>query len=259
MPLRPAFGLTLGFLRRELRNRFAGSFSGGLWLLIQPLIQLAVYAFVFTHIFKARVPGGGTEGYVAFLAIAFWPWTAFSESLLRSTTAIQDNAALIGKVSLPRELLVVAVVGSTFIVHLAGFIAVMLALSLIDPGVHIGGLPLAILLHVPLLVLALGFSLILAAIQVFVRDLAQVLGQILMLLMYATPIFYDRSFVPARLGAWLDLHPFTFYAESFRMVLLSQGHVDFQRIAMNLAAAVLVMLAGLWVFRRLDPHFEDFL
>ena len=95
----PRSSLILRFIARDLKNRFAGSFSGGLWALLQPLLQLAVYSFVFVHVFKARIPGADAPGYLPFLVVALWPWTAFAEAVLRSTTAIQDNAALIGKVA----------------------------------------------------------------------------------------------------------------------------------------------------------------
>ncbi|MGH8171936.1 MAG: ABC transporter permease, partial [Rhodanobacteraceae bacterium] len=174
-----AAALTLRFFQRELQNRFAGSFSGGLWALFQPLIQLAVYAFVFVQVFKARVPGADAPGYVPFLVVALWPWTAFSEALLRSATSIQDNAALIGKVALPREILVVASVASSFAVHLTGFIAILIVLIVAGKGISIAGLVPAILLYIPLFALALGLALLLSAVQVFVRDLVQALGQLL--------------------------------------------------------------------------------
>ena len=255
----PAAALTLRFFRRELSNRFAGSFSGGLWALFQPLLQLAVYSFVFVYIFKARVPGAGAPGYVAFLMTALWPWTAFAEAVLRSTTAIQENAALIGKVALPREILVLSSVCSSFAIHLVGFIAIVVILSFSDNGIHLAGLPASILLFVPLLALALGLSLICAAIQVFVRDLVQALGQILPLLMFSAPVFYDRAQLPERYRALLDLNPFTFYAESFRALLLDHGVFNFHHLLGALFVAALALLIGRWLFHRLDPHFEDFL
>ena len=254
-----AAALTSHFIRRELGNRFAGSFSGGLWALLQPLLQLAVYAFVFVHIFKARVPGADAPGYVPFLVAALWPWTAFAEAVLRSTTALQDNAALIGKVALPREVLVVAVVCSSFLIHVAGFIAVALVLGLVGQGIHPAWLPAAIALYLPLFGLALGFALACAAIQVFVRDLVQVLGQLLPLLMFGAPIFYDRTLLPESVRGLLDLNPFTFYAEAFRAILLGHGTFDPLRCAIAVVVAALVLFAGHRLFRRLDPHFEDFL
>lgn len=251
--------LTLRFARRDLSNRFAGSFSGGLWALFQPLLQLGITSFVFVYVFKARVPGVGAPDYVPFLATALWPWVAFAEAVLRSTTVIQENAALIGKVALPREILVLASVGTSFAIHIVGFIAIMLAMALFGKGIHWQLVPVALLLYAPLLMLALGFALICAAIQVFVRDLVQVLGQLLPLLMFGAPVYYDRTQLPERFRSLLDFNPFTFYAESFRALMLDYGTFSFGHLAAAIAVATTTLLIGRWLFRRLDPHFEDFL
>lgn len=250
--------LTLRFFRRELENRFAGSFTGGLWALFQPLIQLAVYSFVFVHVMKARIPGADAPGFVPFLVTALWPWIAFSEAIIRSTTVVQDNAALIGKVALPREVLVIATVATSFAVHLTGYIAILVVLTFAGTRIDLAGLVPAILLFVPLFALALGFALIAASTQVFVRDLAQALPQLFMLLQFAAPIFYDTS-QTGDFGRWLFLNPFTFYADAFHALLLHHGEVGLRRLAIALAVAAIVLFVGHRVFRRLDPHFEDFL
>jgi lipopolysaccharide transport system permease protein len=255
----PLASLTLRFIDRELRNRFAGSFTGGLWALIAPLIQLAVYAFVFVHILPARIPGADAPGYVPFLFAALWPWNALAEALVRSTTVIQENAALIGKIALPREVLVIASASASFIVNLAGFVAIVLVLAFTGNDVHLAGIVPALALYVLLFALSLGLALAFSAIQVFVRDLAQALGQILMILMFCAPVFYDRMLVSDRFRTWLDLNPFTFYADAFRVVLLHHGDVDAKRIAIAVVTAAVVLLIGHRIFRRLDPHFEDFL
>ncbi|GAA0714260.1 ABC transporter permease [Dokdonella soli] len=254
-----AAALTLRFFRRELSNRFAGSFSGGLWALFQPLLQLAITSFVFVNVFKARVPGADTLGYVPFLATALWPWTAFAEAVLRSTTAIQDNAALIGKVALPREILVLASVGTSFAIHIVGFVVIVLVLAFAGQGIHLAGLLPALLLYLPLAALALGIALISASVQIFVRDLVQALGQLLPLLMFGAPVYYDRAQLPERFRGWLDFNPFTFYAESFRALLLDHGSFNFRHLAIALVIAAAALPIGHRLFRRLDPHFEDFL
>ena len=254
-----AVALTLRFFQRDLRSRFAGSFSGGLWALFQPLLQLAITSFVFVYVFKARVPGSMTIGYVPFLAIALWPWTAFAEGVLRSTTVIQDNAALIGKVALPRVALVIATLGTSFAIHMLGFVAIVLVMKMVGQPVHLRALPLALLLYIPLAALALGFALLCAAVQVFVRDLVQALGQLLPLLMFGAPVYYDRTQLPLQFRGLLDWNPFTFYAESFRALLLDYGSFSFRSLGFALVVAALSLLFGYWTFRRLDPHFEDFL
>lgn len=247
------------FIARELRERYRGSFTGFGWALLQPLLQLAIYAFVFVHVFKAKVPGADAPGYVSFLVVAMWPWVAFSDALVRSTPAIQENAALIGKVALPRELLVLAPCAASFVLHTSGFVAILVALALSGTPIELAYLPLALLLYVPMFLLVFGLSLALAALQVFVRDLVQILGQLLMLLMFAAPVFYARESLPQQWRGWLDANPFTFYAESFRALLLGYGDVRPGMLTLACLIATLTFLCGWWLFRRLDPHFEDFL
>jgi len=255
----PAFALTSHFVRREIRNRWLGSFSGGLWALLQPLIQLAVYGFVWTYVFRMQIAGFESgAGLVAFLAIGMWPWNAFAESLNRATTAVQDNAALIGKIALPRELLVFASVVSSFLLHGVGFCAVVLVLWLCGTPIHAAGLPFAALAFAQLFALALGFSLLFAAIQVFVRDLSTALAQLMPLWMFAGPVLYPRDFLPDRFRGWLDWNPFTFYPEVLREALLGYGSAA-QPWLVSLAIAAAVLAFGYVVFRRLSPHFEDFL
>lgn len=255
-----AWRLFRHFLARDLRNRFLGSFSGGLWALIQPLVQLAIYAFVFVHIFKARVAGAGeTGGYVPFLVVAMWPWTAFSEAILRSTTAIVENASLIGKVPMQRAVPVLATVAASFLLHGAGFVAIVLVLPLFGYTLHLAWLPPALVLLLVLLLLAIGLSMLAAAIQVFVRDLVQVLTQLLMLAMFAAPIFYSRAMIPERYQPIIDLHPYTWYADAFREMLLHGSLPGLLSFCGALVVAVVILALGWWVFHRLDPHFEDYL
>lgn len=251
--------LALHFTRRELRNRFLGSFSGGLWALFQPLIQLFVYGFVFSYIFRQRVPGADTPGYLPFLAVAMWPWNAFSDAVQRSTLAITENAALIGKVALPRELLVLAPVAATFILQAVGYFAVLLVLALGGFGVKLSGLPFAFVGFTLLFVFALGLAYLLAAIQVFVRDLSPALTQVMMLWMFATPILYSAEMVPERWRGLFALNPFAVYVAHFRGTLLGQPLPAVGEYAVALLVALAAVALGLGMFRRLSQHFEDFL
>ncbi len=135
----------------------------------------------------------------------------------------------------------------------------MLVLTLIGMPIHVMQLPLALLVFAQLFVLALGFSFLFAAIQVFVRDLSQVLGQIIPLWMFVSPILYPRDFLPPTYRGWLDLNPFTFYPEYFRAILLGIGTISIGSQVLALLIAIAVCAVGYGVFRRLDPHFEDFL
>ena len=249
------------FIRRELRNRYLGSISGALWALLQPLIQLAIYGFVWTYVFKMRLPGDNDSpmAIVPFLALGVWPWNAFSEAVMRSATAIQDNAGLIGKVAFPRGVLVFAASSASFLLHSVGFIVVVVAIELLGGPLRLVFLPLGLLAFALLFVLALGFGYLFAAIQVFVRDLSQVLGQLLPLMMFTSPVLYAREFLPDRFRHWLDWNPFTFYPEYLRAELLGIGNVGAYAQLAALGLAMTTLAIGYAVFRRLDSRFEDFL
>ena len=251
---------TFYFIRRELRNRYIGSISGGVWGLVQPLLQLAVYSFVFVYIFKNRLPASEGPSFVPFLVVALWPWVAFSDSLLRATTVIQDNAALIGKVALQRELLVVSSVTASFLLHFIGFILICLVLAAVNGSINVLNLPLGCIVFIQLYLFALGLSFVLSALQVFVRDVVQVLGQLMSLWMFMSPIFYSREMLPEVYRGWFDLNPFSYYAETMRALLLrSDSFVLSPYWWLHALIAVFIGLLGYALFRRLNPYFEDFL
>lgn len=246
------------FVAQDLQARFTGSLFGAAWSLIAPLLQLAVFYVVFLHIFKARVPGLAPDAYLVFLALGFWPWFAFSEAVSRSTTAVQDHAALAAKIALPRALSVVAKVLASFAVHGLGFLAVLLVLLAIGPPLHWAGLPMAILLWLPLLCMALGAGLFVAAMQVFVRDLGQSIGPLLSLWFFLTPIVYALQMAPGGLSRFLLWNPLTAVVEGQRSLLLFGESAIVGWPGMLLGAVVLPLL-GMWVFRRTEPWFEDYL
>lgn len=258
MPTAPSITLALHFIRRDLRSRYLGSFSGGAWALLQPLIQLGIYAVVYVYVFRAPAPAGA-GGIVPFLALGLWPWNAFADALQRATNAVPENAALIGKVALPRELLVIASTSSSFLLHGVGFLAICTVLRVSGAPIALTALPLAFLTWLQLFVFTLGLALILAAVQVFVRDLVQVLAQVLQMWMFATPVLYPREFLPERYRGWMSANPLAYYVEHFRALLIGTAPSPLQSQLVALLVAALLLGLGFALFRRLSPHFEDFL
>ncbi len=244
---------------RELRTRYFSGLSGAFWVLAHPLALLAVYGYVFTVIFQARFPESNQVGFVPFLAVGLWPWLAFSEALQRAASAIRDNADLVGRVVFPQELLVYARVAAVFLTHAIGFLAVLLVLKLLGTPVHLAWLPLALLLFALLAVFAAGVGLILATLQVFFRDVQQVLPPLLMIWFFATPILYPPSLVPARLSGLLAANPLAWYVGKMRDLLLG-GDIGYQPLDVAwVVATVLTLVAGVALFRRCSGRFQDFL
>jgi ABC-type polysaccharide/polyol phosphate export permease len=259
-PARPRWGwLLASFARREVLNRYAGSITGLAWTLLHPLAQLAIFAFVFSQIFRVAVPAeyaGAT--YTTFVAVALWPWIMFTEGLQRAMGSVAANAGLIRKVAFPHRLLVYSAVVSTVAVHAVGFIAVIVALKALGEPIRLAAVPLAFALLVPYMLLATGIGAALAAFTVMLRDVEHVVPIVLSMLFYASPILYPRTLVPEMLQWWLRVNPVAWFSERLREVLLAGSGLvagDFVVAAGCLA----VFGAGLWVFNRISPHFEDFL
>ncbi len=251
--------LLYSFARREVLNRYAGSVSGLAWTLLHPLAQLAIFAFIFSQVFRVGVPAGYPGvGYLTFVAVALWPWIMFSESLTRAMGSVAANAGLIRKVAFPHRLLPYAAVLACTAVHLAGFLAVLVVLKLIGEPLRLSGLPVALLLLVPYLLLATGIGAALAALQTLVRDVEHGLQVVMTILFYASPILYPASLVPEAFRGWLALNPLAWFSERLREVLL-QGGGFVAGDAVAAAGCVAAFLAGLWFFNRVSPHFEDFL
>lgn len=244
---------------RAVRTDYLNNLTGFAWLIVQPLLLLAVYAFVFTTIFKARVPEAGAIGFVPFLAVAFWPWTAFSESVLRASGAVSANAALIGKVAFPSELLPLSTVAATFGMHMAGYLAVLLVLQLLGTPVYWPGLLAALPLLALLCLFAGALALIASALQVFVRDVGQILPPLMTFWFFTTPILYGTATLPDGLAAVMRYNPMAWYVGRLRDFLLygdfSLGPAD---LLMPLLTVALFAFA-LAFFRRFSAHFEDFL
>ena len=251
--------LLLSFTRREILTRYAGSVSGLAWTLLHPLAQLAVFAWVFTHVFRVAVPPGypGVT-YVAFVAVALWPWIMFSEGLTRAMGSVNANAGLIKKVAFPHRLVVYASVLAGCAIHAAGFVAVLVALRATGESIRLSGIPAAFVLLVPYMLLATGLGALLAALQVLLRDVEHVVQVVIMILFYASPILFPASLMPAAMQAWLKVNPLAWFSERLREVLLQGGGL-IAGDAVVAAGCVGVFLAGLWIFNRLSPSFEDFL
>jgi lipopolysaccharide transport system permease protein len=254
--LRRYLFLVRELVKRDFQSRYAGSALGFVWSLVQPIWLIALYTFVFSTVMKIELKGESTQHFSIFLFGGLLPWTALHEGVVRSATAITDNAALVKKLRFPSEILVVAVVLAALL-HQA-IAAVIFVGALVWAGeLSWGGLPL-LLVALPLQIgLTLGLGLLAASLHVFFRDTAQVLGMIFNVWFYLTPIVYPLSKVPSRYRAWLELNPLTGLVGLYRQAFLV-GRLEPVPGALSLALVVAVLTSlGFWLFGRLKPAFVD--
>jgi ABC-type polysaccharide/polyol phosphate export permease len=244
---------------RQIRQDYLENLTGFAWLILQPLILLAVYAFVFTSIFKARLPEAEEIGFVPYLAIAFWPWTAFSEAILKANGSITSNGALIGKVAFATEQIPLASVTATFLMHLVGYVAVLIVLQLMGTHIHWVYLLLVIPIFLLMWIFACAIALFTSAIQVFVRDLAQILPPLVTFWFFTTPILYSASYLPDSVQRISQFNPMAWFVTRLRELLLfGEVNFDYTAVFMVLFIAIFAWLSILF-FRRFSGHFEDFL
>ncbi|MFO1493635.1 MAG: ABC transporter permease [Lysobacterales bacterium] len=247
------------FFQRDFKSRYLGSLSGLLWAVVHPALQLLMYATVFEQIFKARIPGAEAHGFVAYVGVAFWAWTLYADAASRAVGSIVENAALIGKVAVSPVLLVCSAVAATAALHLVGYAAALTLLAITGSSIHGLGVLLAIPVYGLLLMLTLGVSLMLSAVQVFVRDLAQVWTQMLAFWFFLTPVLYSRAMLPEFAQDLMRWNPLTYYPERLRVLILEGEYALTMADAHALIVALCALGLGVLVFQRLRRHFEDFL
>lgn len=244
-------------LRRELGERYRGSLLGAAWLLLLPLLQLAVLAWVFGHLMPARAHGGELP-YAAFLALGLWPWNLFANAANRGVTALTDNAALIGKVAVPHALYVDTRVAASVMVDLGGFVLVLAVLLAFGVALEPRGLPAALAALVVVGLYALAAARLLAVLQVFLRDIATVTGQLLVLGFFLTPVLYDRALLPPGAALWLGANPLVAPVEAVRAALSGEPVPWLSLVLSALVGLALLALATVFL-RRARSHLEDFL
>jgi lipopolysaccharide transport system permease protein len=239
-------------IKRDFNARFTGSALGLAWAVLQPLSLVLLYWFVFTFMIPGGRAGGLGDFYIYYLIAGLIPWLGVNEGLIRSTTAVVDNASIVRRLPLRSELLVVVPNASALIfecVGLAIFLVMVLAKG-ISPR-HLWLLPLALAVQ---LMLQLGLGFILAALYVFFRDLTQVVGFILSILFYLSPILYP---VGGRFEKFFFWNPMTALLGLFRSSVLASPLPDAASIVYLLIVASAMFTAGLLFFRRAQPTLVD--
>ncbi|HKX46860.1 MAG TPA: ABC transporter permease [Planctomycetota bacterium] len=276
--LRRHRALVFDFVGRDLKARYVGSSMGFFWSLIFPIVNLFVFMFVFRLVLKARwgdasdpsyLGTGGTAETALVMLAGILAWSAFSETLSRSTNCLVENSNLIQKIVFPSEILPPYLAVSSAVNMLVGIPIVLLGVvAFTDLGV---GAPL---LAVPLLLLlqvtfAVGLGWLLATLNVLVRDTYHVIGVALTVWMFATPIFYPAlmvrqgkvvvgdTWVP--LGPLLELNPMHWLIDSWQRVLVFHHWPQWHLVARFALAALLALVVGGALFRDQRRRFPDLL
>ncbi len=245
--------LLLTLAGRDLKLRYKQTALGVIWVVLQPLLAAAVFAFVFGVV--AKLPSNGVP-YVVFSFAGLLGWNFFSNVLTKVGGCLLGNTPLISKVYFPRLVLPLSNLGSCLVDLLVagGMMAILLAVYRIVPS------PLVVLLPMWLLVLtvaAMGIGLCTAALAVTYRDIQYILPVFTNLLLYASPVAYAVAAVPARWRWVYELNPLTPPLEALRASLLGTALPTAASLAVSAAVSGGLLVGGIYAFKRMERTFAD--
>lgn len=235
---------------RELQSAHRFTLLGWLWPLLRQLAQLAVLVFLFSQVFKT-----GIKDFPLYVFAGLLLWTWFSTGVSSATSSLLDQRHLLFTPRFPASVVPLAAMS-------VPLIDTLMALPVLLVMIVASGTPHLTLLLVPVVLLVLyfltaGASLITAALNVYYRDVFNIVVVGLLLLFYLTPVFYGLHNVPERFRFLLHINPLTAILDSMRDVALSGTLPGLHDIAIAIGAAAAVFAFGCWVFVRLSPDFVD--
>ena len=238
-------------VKKEIRGRYKQSFLGVMWTFLNPLLQLAVYAFIFPLILKTTQPY-----YVIFVCVGLIPWTFFTATISQSTWTIIGNGNIVKKVYFPREILPISVVTSNMVNFLISTIIIVAFCLFYGLGLtkYILLYPVILLIQY---VFQLALSFVLSAITVYFRDLEHFVQIFLMLLFYATPIVYSSESIPDAFKFIIILNPMAHIIEAYRDIFYNQTMPDLAALGTVFVISIALCIGGYFIFKKLQRGFAE--
>lgn len=244
--------MIISLVKRDLKGRYKGSVLGFFWTFLNPLLQLAVYTLVFSTIMRS-----GVEDYYLFLFVALIPWIFFSTSLSGGANCILMQQDMVKKIYFPREVLPVSYVTSQFVNMLLSFIVIFAALLLAGHSLRLEALLCLPVIMAVEYVLALGFTMVMSAATVYIRDLEYILGILTMAWQFMTPVLYSIDQVPEEVRWIFFANPMTYVITAYRDILYYAKMPKLETLASAAVTGAVMLAAGWYVFYRLQKRFVE--
>ncbi len=241
----------LNWTQRELEMRYRSSILGVLWNLLNPLLTMLIYYFVFSRISRDSIPN-----YLSYIFSGLIPWFFTAQLFTRASDVLWQNANVLGKVYLPKEVLVISLV-------LSGLINFLITCAFILPFIIWQGqrFSFELLWFLPVVALHCLFlyssGLLLSALGVLVRDLGVIMNTLISLLFFLTPVLYLPTQVSEKFALIIANQPIAILIGLYRDVLYSASHPNWTNFGLCLGANVLWYLVCHYLFRRVQPEISD--
>ncbi|MEJ7767499.1 MAG: ABC transporter permease [Chitinophagaceae bacterium] len=250
--------LLLLLVKRDFVSFYKQTVFGPLWFFIQPIFTTFIFTIVFSRL--ARISTEGAPPALFYLAGTV-AWNYFSECLIKTSSVLRDNSGIFGKVYFPRLIMPLSIIISNLVKFGVQFLLFIMMLcwyafqnNNVHPNIYVLFFPLII---ITMAMLGLGIGLIVSALTIKYRDLAFLIAFGVQLLMYATPVIYPLSFIPEKYKAILALNPLAALIETFRYGFIGTGHFYGGAFVYSIAVSIVLFVAGLIVFNKVEKNFVD--
>jgi len=250
--------LLFQLVKRDFQQRYVGSAAGWVWSVIHPLVLWLSYVFIFRALGPPGDFGGLTTSYPLHLFVGMLPWFLFSETVTRASNCVVENANLITKTVFPSEILPVSI----FLSSLGSNVLVTVLVAIVAVAIqgHINPALPMVLIYLPIVGLfAVGVAWVAAALQVYLRDTAQVVVVLMTFWFWLTPIFLPESKFSGKLQWVLWWNPMAYVVRAYRLVLLGNHAPSLRDVAAAAGFAVGTFICGGLFFRHMKKGFADVL
>ncbi len=246
--------LLFNLARREISQRYKQSILGYAWVILNPLFQLVVMSFVFSTILRVTnlsVP------YIIFLMVGLLPWNLFTASLSSASNSLVSNSSLITKIYFPREILVYGTIMAKIVDFLFSCLVLIVFFYFYKIKLNI------MVLWVPLIfltqfILMCGISLIIAAFNLFYRDIQYLVSLVFMLWFYLTPVMYPVEMFPEKYRFIFSLNPMSVFINAYRQTILGGGMPNLVSLAIGFIISIGIFIFGYLLFKKLEGQFADY-
>lgn len=238
-------------VKKDIRGKYKGSFLGVLWSFINPLLSVLVYVIVFPYIMRIKV-----ENYLIYLITGIIPWTFFTSSINMGMISVLSNADIIKKVYFPRIILPISSVTSCLVNFLISCAIILLFCIGSGLGISIQLLWLPLIAIIQYIML-LGFTFILSAIEMYMRDIEHIINFILSMAFYVTPILYTPDIFPDNLVWVLKLNPMAYLVNAYRCIFFYQKIPNFLELGIVSVFSIVIFAIGYFVFEKLQKGFAE--
>lgn len=244
-------------IKTELRTKFIRSRLGGLWMILNPLAQVLIFAFVLSAILSTKLPGIDNQyAYAIYLMAGTLGWSLFAEIVNRCLTLFIDNGNILKKLAFPKIALPLIVTGSALVNNVLLFVAILAIFGVL------GHAPSTALICLPVLMvitigLGVGLGLGLGVLNVFMRDIGQVVPVVMQFLYWFTPVVYMVNIIPEKYRGWLALNPLIPIITGYQDVLLYNRAPNWAGLGEVAIIAVVLLAFSMLIFRKASPEMVD--